>query len=273
MNTDEIIKTITDFLTNKGLHVLGAIAILIIGKMIARGLAKVSRKAMEKSGSDRTLLTFVENLVYIGIMVFVILGALGVLGVPTASMVAAIGACGLAVGLAMQGALSNFAAGFLIIFFRPFKVEDLVEVAGEVGIVREIELFTTKVTTLDNKTVIIPNAQLTSGKIVNFTETDNLRIDLVFGISYSDNIDSVKEILYGLMKDDKRVLQDPAPFVGVVEHGESSINLVCRPWVNAENYWGVYFDMHENVKKAFDEKGVSIPFPQRDVHMIPVKEA
>ena len=268
MDYEKIIETITTFLSEKGLHVLGAIAILIVGKILAGVFSRVARKAMEKSGSDKTLLTFVENLVYIGLMAFVILASLGVLGVPTASMVAAIGACGLAIGLAMQGALSNFAAGFLIIFFRPFKVGDLVEVAGEVGVVREIELFTTKITSLDNKTIIIPNAQLTSDKIVNFTETEDIRVDLTFGISYSDNIDKVKEILYGLMKEDERVLTEPAPFVGVVEHAESSINLVCRPYVKAENYWGVYFDLHENVKKAFDKEGISIPFPQRDVHLI-----
>lgn len=273
MDAEKWIQKGADFLADKGLDILGAIAIFLIGKYVAKVVAKLVRKAMEKSGSDISLLGFVENLTYIVFMVFVILASLSTLGVPTASMVAAIGACGLAIGLAMQGSLSNFASGFLIIFFKPFKVNDLVEVAGEVGVVREIELFTTKITTLNHKTVIIPNAQLTGDKIVNFTETEQLRIDLEYGVSYGDDIDKVKEILYRLMKEDGRVLAEPACFVGVKSHGESSVNFACRPWVKAADYWDVYFDLNEKVKKAFDNEGVSIPFPQRDVHLIPQDKA
>ncbi|NQZ58129.1 MAG: mechanosensitive ion channel, partial [Lentisphaeraceae bacterium] len=186
----------------------------------------------------------------------------------TAAMIAVIGAAGLAVGLALQGALSNFAAGVLIIFFRPFKVGDLIETGGSLGYVRLIELFTTTIVTLDNKTGVIPNSQLTSDKIVNYTETKELRMDLVFGVSYEADIDEVKEVCMQIMQEEELILKSPAPFVGVLEHGESSVNFAVRPYVDAAHYWDVHFIMHEKIKKAFDKRGISIPFPQRDVHII-----
>lgn len=200
-------------------------------------------------------------------MIFVIIAALQKLGIPSASMVAAVGAAGLAVGLALQGALSNFAAGILIIVFRPYKVGDLLDAGGSVGVVRELQMFTTTIVTPDNKTVIIPNSSMTSGTITNFTETDELRIDLVFGAGYDDDIDLVKKTLQEVVEQDERVLKDPAPTIAVLEHADSSVNYVCRPWTKTKDYWDVFFDLNEKVKKAFDEKGISIPYPQRDVHI------
>ena len=248
--------------------ILGTIIILLVGKWIARKIAAIISKSMEKANTDSTIIGFTSKLVYLVAMVFVITAALSQLGIQTASIITIVGAAGLAIGLALQGALSNFAAGILIIFFRPFKIDDLLEVAGIVGTVRVIELFTTTVVTLDNKTVIIPNAQLTGDKIINFTETEDIRIDLVFGVSYNDNIDEVKNICLEIMKEDKRILSEPAPFTGMLEHGESSVNYAVRPWVKAAEYWPVYFDLHEKIKRKFDEQGISIPFPQRDIHII-----
>ncbi len=251
-----------------GVKLLWAIGILLIGRLIVKLIVAGSCKAMRKSKVDETIVKFAHSLIgFIG-MVFVFIAALAKLGIPTASMVAAVGAIGLAIGLALQGALGNFASGILIVTFRPFKVNDLVEISGEVGTVREIDLFTTKIITPNNKTLIIPNGAVTSGTIMNFTETEDLRVDLTFGIGYRDDIDHAKSVLQSILDADERVLKNPEAFIGVVEHGESSINLVCRPWVKAPNYWGVFFDTNENVKKAFDKEGISIPFPQRDIHII-----
>ncbi len=260
------------YLEQYGLKIVAAIFILIIGRICATVATNVAKKSMEKAKVDPTLITFFEKLIYLALLAIVIISALIQLGVKQASMIAVLGAAGLAVGLALQGGLSNFASGVLIIFFRPFKVNDLIEAAGSLGVVRSIELFTSTVITLDNKTVVIPNSQLTSDKIVNFTETDELRMDLVFGASYSDDIDTVKKICMDVMKANDKVLKSPEPFVGVLEHGPSSVNYAVRPWVKAAHYWDVYFAMHEQVKKKFDENGVSIPFPQRDVHLHTVEK-
>ncbi len=264
----EIMDKVKELLLGYGLNILWAIVIFVVGRWLVKFVAGLIRKGMRKAKTEETLIGFTYNLIYFIGLIFVIVAALAKLGIQTASMIAAIGAVGLAVGLSLQGALSNFAAGILIVVFRPFKVGDLVKVTGEVGTVREIELFTTKITTPDNKTVIIPNGMLTADKIVNITETEDLRVDLVFGTSYEDNIDHVKKVIDKVINADDRILKDPAPFIGMIEHADSSINYAVRPWVKAKNYWGVYFDLHENIKKAFDNEGISIPFPQRDVHII-----
>ncbi|MCM8542816.1 MAG: mechanosensitive ion channel [Lentisphaeraceae bacterium] len=262
-----LLESVQKFFQTNGLNLLAALAILVIGRWLSIFLTGLVEKSMKKAKVDPTLITFVDRLVYIGLLGVVIISALAKAGVPQASMIGVIGAAGLAVGLALQGGLSNFASGVLIIFFRPFKVGDLIEAAGSLGHVRSIELFTSTIITLDNKTVIIPNSQLTSDKIVNLTETDELRMDMVFGTSYSSNIDKVKEICMGVLKAEEKVLKTPAPFVGVFEHGASSVNYAVRPWVKAENYWEVYFNVHEQIKKKFDENKIEIPFPQRDVHI------
>ncbi|MGL4854105.1 MAG: mechanosensitive ion channel family protein [Lentisphaeria bacterium] len=264
----ENLNIITSNLLKFGKNILCAILIFVIGRIIGKILAKIANKTILHTSKDTTLASFVKNLVFFVTMVFVVIASLTELGLETASIVAAVGAAGLAIGLAFQGALSNFAAGFMIIAFRPFKVGDLIDAGGCLGHVREIEPFTTKLTTPDNKTVIMPNHMLTSDKIINYTETKDLRVDLVFSCSYGDDIDKVKSILYKILKDDPRVHSEPEPFVGLIKHDESSINFVVRPWVDATEYWHVYYDVTEKVKKEFDKNNITIPFPQRDIHIV-----
>ena len=201
------------------------------------------------------------------LIIFVVIAALGQLGIQTASFVAIVGAAGLAIGLALQGSLANFAAGVLILIFRPFEVGDFVEVAGVSGAVQNIQIFTTERHTPDNKKVIVPNGGVISGNITNYSANNTRRVDLVFGIGYSEDIDVAKTLLQTVLAAEPKVLQDPEPTIGVVELADSSVNLVCRPWVNTADYWDVYFNVTEAVKKALDAGGISIPFPQRDLHL------
>jgi small conductance mechanosensitive channel len=263
---------IWELLTIYGLKVLAAIAVLIIGRLISKGLANFTEKVMNKKEIDPTITSFVVNMTYIALLAFVILAALGQLGVQTTSFIAVIGAAGLAIGLALQGSLSNFAAGFLMIIFRPFKVGDFIEGAGVAGTVEVIHIFTTQLTTPDNKTVIIPNASLTADNITNYSAKGTRRVDLVMGIGYEDDIDKAKKIMEDVLSKDERIFKDPAPKIAVVELADSSVNFVVRPWVKADDYWDVYFDTTENIKKSFDAEGISIPFPQRDVHVYEHKE-
>ena len=261
--TNENINELTAYVSN----IFFAVLILVIGKLCVQKFASLVRASMVRAKVEKTLYVFTENIITVVGMIFVIIAALEKLGMPSASLVAAVGAAGLAIGLSLQGALSNFAAGILIIFFKPYKIGDLIEADGTIGTVREIEMFTTTLLTPDNKTVIIPNSSMTSGQITNFTETDEIRVDLVFGAGYDDDIDKVKQVMLDVMAKDDRILKEPAPLVAVVEHGESSVNYVCRPWTLTKDYWGVYFDLNEQIKKAFDAEGISIPYPQRDVHI------
>jgi len=250
-----------------GTKIIGAILILIIGRILTGFLAKIVRRMLEKAGMEETLTRFVSSLTRIAMLTFVVISALHTLGVQTASFIAVIGAAGLAIGFALQGSLSNFASGVMLVIFRPIKRDDLVETAGHMGVVKEIHIFNTILKTLDNKRVIIPNSKVTGESIVNYTAEGMLRVDMVFGISYGDHIPKAKGILEQIVAADSRVLKDPPPTVAVSELGDSSVNFVVRPYVNVGDYWGVYFDITEKVKMAFDEQGVSIPFPQRDVHM------
>lgn len=264
MNTEAIKAAVIKY----GMNFIWAVVILVAGRYVVKLAAAVIGKAMRKTKVDETVEKFCVSLTsFIG-MIFVIVATLAKLGVQTASIVAAVGAIGLAIGLAMQGSLSNFASGILIITFRPFKVGDLVKIAGEVGTVREIDMFTTKIITPDNKTMIIPNSILTADTITNLTETEDLRLDLVFGAGYDDDIDKVKGILQKLVSEDERILKTPEPLIGVLEHADSSINYAVRPWVKAKDFWAVYFSLNEKVKKAFDAEEVSIPYPQRDIHIV-----
>ncbi len=256
-----------ELLTIYGLKVIAGIVVFIVGRWVAKGLTNLARKLMEKKAVDHTLVSFVVNLVYIALLVFVVLAALGQLGIQTTSFIAVIGAAGLAIGLALQGSLSNFAAGFLMIIFRPFKVGDFIEGAGVSGTVEALHIFTTQLKSPDNKTVIVPNASLTAGNITNYSTKATRRVDIVMGIGYGDDIDKAKKIMADVLAKDGRVLKDPAPTIAVVELADSSVNFVVRPWVKAEDYWNVYFDTTENIKKSFDAEGITIPFPQRDVHV------
>ncbi len=244
-----------------------ALAILVIGWWVAKLVRKLIVNIMESKDIDALLVSFTSNVSYIALLAFVIIAALGELGVQTTSFVAIIGAAGLAIGLSLQGSLSNFASGIMIIFFRPFKVGDFIEAGGVSGIVEGIQIFSTQMRTGDNKAIIVPNSSITGGNITNYSAKDTRRIDLVFGIGYGDDIKSAKQILEAIIAQDERILKDPAPIVAVSELGESSVNFVVRPWVKTEDYWDVYWDLTEKVKLRFDAEGISIPFPQRDVHV------
>ena len=264
---EDVLDKIYEYIATYGLNVLAAALIFFIGKWLARILTNLLEKMMQKTNLDATLVSFVKHISYIGLLVFVVIAALGKLGVQTTSFIAVIGAAGLAVGLALQGSLANFAAGVLLIIFKPFKVGDFIEGGGSLGTVKEVQIFNTIISTPDNRKVIIPNAKVTGDNITNFSAIDNRRVDLVFGISYSDDIKKAKEVLMGVIKGDERVLPEPEPVVAVSELGDSSVNLVCRPWVKPENYWGVYFETLEKGKMELEAAGMTIPFPQTDVHL------
>jgi small conductance mechanosensitive channel len=265
---EDIIAKIQELFALFGLKIVVAILIFIIGRWVAKLVRNVLERILRRNSKvDNTLVDFLGNLTYVILLIFIIIAALGQIGVQTASLVALLGAAGLAVGLALQGSLANFAAGILLIIFRPFRVEDLIEAAGVTGVVEKIEIFTTQLRTLDNKTIIIPNAKLTGDNIINYTKKEIRRVDLIVGVSYEDNIDKVKEAINEVLKADGRILDDPPSKVAVYEMADSSINFVVRPWVKTEDYWDVYFSVTENIKKEFDARGITIPFPQRDIHL------
>jgi small conductance mechanosensitive channel len=270
---EDTLAAIKDYVLIYGWKLLMALVIFIIGRMVARWARGLTERMLKKQNVDEAIQHFVSALVYYILFVFVVVAALGQLGIQTASFVAIIGAAGLAVGLALQGSLANFAAGVLILLFKPFKVGDFIEAAGTSGVVKKILIFTTELHTGDNKKVIIPNGAVTSGTITNYSANDTRRVDLVMGIGYDDDIDKAKRILEEVVASDERVLKDPAPTIAVVELADSSVNFVVRPWVNTADYWGVYFGLTEAVKKRFDQEGISIPYPQTDVHVHQVSSA
>ncbi len=259
-------ETTIAFISLYGFRLIGAILIFYIGKIVARFLTNFSKKAMQKASVDDTITKFAGNVIYSGLMVFIILAALSKLGINTNSFIAILGAAGLAVGLAFQGTLSNVGAGVLLVFFRPFNVGDFINAAGESGSVEEINLFSTLLKTGDNKQIIIPNSAIIGGNITNFSKKETRRVDFTFGIGYDDDLKLAKETLEEIINADERVLKDPAPFVAVSELADSSVNFVVRAWVKSADYWGVYFDTIEKVKLTFDEKNISIPYPQMDIH-------
>lgn len=256
-----------NFAMTYGLKIIGALLIFVIGVWIAKRIQKLLVAVMKKKKVDDTLQTFLENLVYILLMIVIILAALSALGVETTSFIAILGAAGLAIGLALQGTLGNVGSGVVLISFRPFKAGDFVTAGGETGTIGSITLFATTLLTPDNKVITIPNSTIAGGNITNFSAKETRRLSLVFSIGYGDDLKLAKSVLQEIMSSDPRVLSDPAPFVGVLELGESSVNFAFRPWVKSEDYWDVHFDMQEKVKLSFDEKGISIPFPQMDIHL------
>lgn len=248
-------------------NVVAAIAIFIIGRIIAGIVGGAVRRAMQHAKSDPALIGFISSIARTLVLVFVVLASLRQLGVPTESAVAIVGAAGLAIAFALQGSLGNFAAGVMILIFKPFGLGDYVNAGGEAGTVVEIGIFTTTLKTPDNQKVIVPNGQITGGSITNVTAFDTRRIDLVVGVSYSDHLGQTKEILERILTGHEKVLKDPAPVVAVSELGDSSVNFVARPWVNTSDYWVVRWELTKQIKEALDEAGISIPFPQRDVHL------
>lgn len=259
--------TIAENLISIGINLAIAIVVLIVGFWIANKLGRGVAKLMEKRNSDRSLITFLQSLVTILIKTLVIVTAITQLGIEMTSFVAILGAAGLAIGMAFSGTLSNFAGGVMILIFKPFKVGDLVQVQGETGVVDEILIFNTILKTMDNKVIILPNGPVANGTIVNFTKADKRRVDWSFGISYGDDLKVAKDLLTKFIQEDNRILKDPESFVALGELADSSVNITVRAWCKTEDYWGVFFDMNERVYNEFEKMGLSIPFPQMDIHM------
>ncbi len=257
---------ILTYVEKYGLALIKALAILLIGLWVVKMIVKAVKRAFTKSNIDVSLQGFLASLVTWSLKALVIITALGQLGVKTTSFVAIIGAAGLAVGLALQGSLANFAGGALILLFKPFKVGDLIEAQGAIGVVKEIQIFVTKIITPDSKEVIIPNGALSNGNITNFSSTGQLRVDLTVGISYGDDIEKAKSVIMNALLTDEKVLKTPAPTVAVGELADSSVNILVRPYATVDNYWDVYFNSLQNVKVALDKEGIEIPFPQRVNH-------
>jgi len=247
--------------------ILLALVVLWIGLKIIGWISRLLEKQFKARGVDDTLRPFVVNLISWALKAMLFISAASMIGIETTSFIAVLGAAGLAVGLALQGTLANFAGGALIMVFKPFKVGDLIEAQDQLGVVQEIQIFTTALASPENKKVIIPNGILSNGHITNYTALGKIRVDLNVGIAYDEDIDSAKQILMGVMNGNDKVLSDPAPFVGVEELADSAVNLAVRPHCKPEHYWDVYFGVLEDCKKALDKNGVAIPFPQMDVHM------
>lgn len=252
-----------------GSKLLLALIVLTAGWWVIGRIMNLMSKAMERSKVEVTLRRFLSSLVGIGMKAILLIIFASMVGVETASLIALLGAAGLAIGLALQGSLANFAGGVLILFFRPFKADDVIEAQGYVGIVEEIQIFNTILRTLDNQRVIIPNGLLSNGCVKNLFAESTRRVDLTFGISYADDIAKTKSVLQAVVDSDSRILKDPGADIFVSAHGDSSVNFLVRPWVKSEDYWPVYFHMMEEVKLAFDREDITIPFPQRDVHFFP----
>ncbi|NEZ56748.1 mechanosensitive ion channel family protein [Adonisia turfae] len=266
--SNQLLTQVRNISVDIGLQIIVAIIILIVGRWMASFVKQLIKKLMAKARIEPTLISFASNILYYGTLAFFILAALGQLGIETTSLVAVLGAAGLAIGLALQGSLSNFAAGILIILFQPFRVGDWIEAADINGIVEEIQVFTVILRTLDNRTVIVPNSKLTDNNIINYSAKGILRVDLVIGVAYQENLAKVKQLTLEVLAGQDLVLAEPKPTVGVLELADSSVNLAVRPWTKTENYWNVYFGVQESLKTRFDEVGISIPFPQREVHLI-----
>ena len=261
------VAAVWDWISIYSLNIIGAILILLIGKWLARRIANLISKLLERNNVDLTLVHFLSNLTYYTLIVLVVVAAAGRLGINTTSFLTIIGAAGLAVGLALKDSLANFAAGVMLVLFRPFTIGDVISTAGITAKVEKITIFNTIFCSPDNQLIIVPNNKIISDIITNITAKDTRRIDLTVGISYNDDMARTKEILARLAGDDSRILADPAPTVAVAELADSSVNLVFRPWVKTADYWDVRFDLTEKIKKVLDEAGISIPFPQQDVHV------
>lgn len=263
----EYLEKAYELVVTYGLKVVAAVIVLIVGFWIIKIITKRTYKVMEKRNVNVSVRGFLKSLINILLKVMLLISIAKMVGIETTSFIAVLGAAGLAVGLALQGTLANFAGGVMILIFKPFEVGDLIESQGHKGTVKEIHIFVTILTTFENKTIILPNSAVSNNDIVNYTTEGILRVDLNFGISYESSIKEAKDVLIGIMENHPKVLKDPAPFVGVAELADSSVNLVVRPHAKVEDYWEVYFDVYEAGKIALDKSGVTIPFPQMDVHL------
>ncbi len=266
---DAAVETVTTFGAEFGLKVLGALVLMVVGAWVAKRVRVGLQGQLGRSGLDATLVPFVAAMTYWGLMAFIVIAVIGILGVPTAQFVAVIGAAGLAVGLALQGTLSNFAAGVMLLVFRPFSVGHWVEVAGTAGTVREISVFSTVLHTGDNIRVTVPNSQVYGQTIRNYTANPTRRIDLVVGVGYGDDLGVARDTMLRVLTSDERVLEDPAPNVQVSDLGDSSVDFIVRPWCRTEDYWALRWDLVRRLKEELEAAGCNIPFPQRDVHLFP----
>lgn len=266
-SVQSIATQIYEILAKYGLKVIGAILILLIGRYAAKLASKLLMRVLTKAKVDATLVPFIDNLAYTAMLVFVAVAALDQVGVQTASFIAVLGAAGLAVGLALQGSLANFASGVLLLIFKPFRVGDFVEIGGVQGTVQAIQIFNTVLNSPNNVRIVVPNGAVTGGSISNYTINGTRRVDLTISVSYEDDLRKARRVIEGVLSTDPRILADPAPVVAVHEMASSSINFVVRPWVKTADYWKVYWDLTEKLKVAIDDNGLTIPFPQQDVHI------
>lgn len=256
-----------DFIWDKGPALVGAILTLIIGLWVVGAITRGIRKGFDKRGVDPSLAPFLVSLINALLKIMLVISVIGMVGIQMTSFVAILGAAGLAVGLALQGTLQNFAGGVIILILKPFKAGDFIDAVGYMGTVKEIQIFNTILKTPDNKTIIIPNGSLANSSMTNFSTEELRRVDFTFGIGYGDDADKAKSVLQALIDADERILKDPEPFIAVSALADSSVNFVVRVWAQSSDYWGIHFDMNENVYKAFAKEGLNIPFPQMDVHV------
>jgi small conductance mechanosensitive channel len=267
MDQNELVTQITAFVTQWGLKVVGALAVLVVGRIVAGMIRRAVRRGLERAEVDATLRPFLTGLVYYAALAVVVIAVLNLFGIETTSLIAILGAAGLAVGLALQGTLSNFASGVMLLVFRPFKVGDYVEAAGTAGSVEQVGVFNSILKSPDNVLIVVPNSQIYGQTIKNYSGFETRRIDMVMGISYDDDIGVAVETILSILGADERVLKDPAPVVAVNELADSSVNLVVRPWCQGSDYWTLKWDLTRRLKEGLEKAGCSIPYPQRDVHL------
>jgi small conductance mechanosensitive channel len=271
IDPQQIVQDISEMGATYGLKLLTALITLWIGWKFVNFLGRALSKWFDKADFDESLQTFIHSLVSMALKAILVITCAGIAGFPTTSFVAVLGAAGLAVGLALSGTLQNFAGGVLILVLKPFKVGDFIETQGHAGKVRSIQIFNTVINTGDNKRIILPNGPVATGALINYSAENKRRVDFTFGIGYDDDIDKARSVLTSIIEADSRIDKDPEPLIAVQALADSSVNLVVRVWADTSDYWGIFFDMHENVKKAFDAEGISIPYPQSDVHLHEVK--
>jgi small conductance mechanosensitive channel len=264
---DTIIPKLEVWIALYGLKILAAFIILVVGRWICLFVRRIIRRLLNKADLDQTIVSFVSSLAYYALLAFVLVAALSQLGIQTTSFIAVLGAAGLAIALALRGSLANFASGLLLVLFQPFEAGDYIEGAGTAGTVEEIHIFSTRLVTPDNKVVTVPNGKLMGDNIVNFSAKETRRVDFLFGVGYDDDLQKVRETLLDIVEADERVLKEPNPMIAVSELADNSVNLTVRIWTKTPDYWGVRFDTIEAAKKRFDSEGISIPFPQRDIHV------
>jgi small conductance mechanosensitive channel len=269
INISQMTETLTAYATQYGLRIIVALLIFFFGRIIAKALANGIRKVLIRAKVDETLATFLKNITYYALIAAVVIAALGQAGINVTSFLAVLGAAGLAVGLALKDSLSNFAAGVMLILLKFFKTGDYVTAGGQSGTVTAINIFNTVLTTPDNKVITVPNSSVLSGTITNVTANDTRRVDMTFGIGYDDDLLKAKKTLERIVSEEPRVLPEPTPLIQVMELADSSVNFVVRPWVKTSDYWGVYYALTEKVKLVFDQEGITIPYPQQDVHIYP----